>query len=85
MGYAIHPSLIVLLIMLGAAFLVAMGFGVSRIYGTTQDHMLRPMSNEQAGYMREVRERGMQGLYWEGRRSQYRGKGTSMSAMTPDE
>ncbi|KAF2120256.1 hypothetical protein BDV96DRAFT_642099 [Lophiotrema nucula] len=66
MGYAIHPSLIVLLIMLGAALLVAMLAGMIRMYFPAEEGMTFP-SNEQMEYMREVRERNLADLMATGR------------------
>ncbi|KAF2817254.1 uncharacterized protein BDZ99DRAFT_431209 [Mytilinidion resinicola] len=62
MGYAIPPSLIVLICMLGAGICVCLGFAVhSQFFGTSSNE-LKSMSPEQMDYMREVRERNMAAL-----------------------
>ncbi|KAF2010880.1 hypothetical protein BU24DRAFT_427077 [Aaosphaeria arxii CBS 175.79] len=73
MGFAIHPALIVLCVMLGAALMVTCGAGVHRMYGVRVEdraHMVR--SVEQESYMREVRDRNLEGLMHEGRRSHFK-------------
>jgi hypothetical protein len=37
MGYAIHPSLIVLIIIIGAAMVVACAFAVYQLFGNVSD------------------------------------------------
>lgn len=70
MGYAIHPLLIVLLIMLAAALVVCMGFAVNRLFVGEESDGLRPRSVEQEQYMVDVRQRNLAILAQEGRRSQ---------------
>ncbi|KAF2466318.1 uncharacterized protein BDR25DRAFT_306150 [Lindgomyces ingoldianus] len=66
MGYAIPPSLIVLLIMLGAMAVVICGYAVSRLLGFSEaPNGYKPRSTEQEEYMREVRQRGLAGFHWE--------------------
>jgi hypothetical protein len=62
MGYAISPSLIVFLCMLGAGMLVCLGFAVYRLAFGDTTHMLPPMSDEQGQYIREVRERNIRAI-----------------------
>ncbi|KAF2503010.1 hypothetical protein BU16DRAFT_533299 [Lophium mytilinum] len=63
MGYAIPPSLIVLICMFGAGIMVCLGFAVhSQFFGTSRNE-LPSMSPEQMDYMREVRERNMSALH----------------------
>ncbi|KAH7128408.1 hypothetical protein B0J11DRAFT_270211 [Dendryphion nanum] len=72
-GYAIHPLLIVLLIMLGAAFVVACGAGISRFATKDKkDDAFKDRSEEQNQYMREVRARNVDGLVYQSSMGQQR-------------
>ena len=64
MGFAIHPFLIVLLIMLGAAMLVVCGAGISRFASKREkdSNAFKERTVEQDDYMREVRARTIAGL-----------------------
>jgi hypothetical protein len=56
--------------MLGAAALVTCGYAVSRLRGNTEiPEAFKPRTPEQEEYMREVRNRNIGGLMYEGRRS----------------
>ena len=77
-GYELPFFVIVLLIIFAALCLVICGYAVHRTYGfKTDPNGLKPMSESQATYMAEVRIRNMNGLAYEGRRSQWtrNGKG----------
>ncbi|KAF2261802.1 hypothetical protein CC78DRAFT_535407 [Lojkania enalia] len=74
MGYAIHPALIVLLIILGAGLVVTAIAGMVRVYFKDDSEGIKPISGEQFDYMKQVRERNLQGLYEEGRRHAYRAR-----------
>ncbi|KAJ4286504.1 hypothetical protein N0V90_013204 [Kalmusia sp. IMI 367209] len=70
MGYAIHPIAIVFLVLLGTGFVVAMTYGMDRVYGF---HGRAPdppkhLSTGQATYMAEVRARNLRTLREESRR-----------------
>jgi hypothetical protein len=70
MGYAIHPSLIVLLILLAAAALVTCGYAVNRLVGIEESpNGFKARTVEQDDYMREVRSRNVDGLMSEGKRA----------------
>ncbi|ORY05903.1 hypothetical protein BCR34DRAFT_490511 [Clohesyomyces aquaticus] len=69
MGYAIHPSLIVLLIMLATVVVIMMGYAMHRLLGLKDaSDGYKPRNVDQEEYMREVRHRSQVGLYHEGRR-----------------
>lgn len=54
----VNSALIVFLVILGSAFVTAMGYAVHRTFGITEEQKKRLDANdEQARYMREVRER----------------------------
>ncbi|KAF2241221.1 hypothetical protein BU26DRAFT_404012, partial [Trematosphaeria pertusa] len=57
MGFAIPPAAIILLVMLGAAFLVCMGFAVARFLVDDKDDTWTRRPVAQDDYMREVRAR----------------------------
>jgi hypothetical protein len=68
MGYEIPPTVIVLLIVLGALFVVCMGYAVYSTFGFTQNgDGIKSMSVAQMEYMAEVRVRNMMALEYEGR------------------
>lgn len=70
MGYAIAPSLIILLILLASAAIVTCGYAVHRLMGLSEpDNAYKPRSVEQEDYMREVRSRNIEALMSEGRRA----------------
>ncbi|KAK7193358.1 hypothetical protein DPSP01_010980 [Paraphaeosphaeria sporulosa] len=75
MGYAIPPNAIVLLVLLGTGFVVAMLYGMDRMTGFRGREAAapRPLSAEQAAYMAEVRRRNAMMLWEEAERG--RGKG----------
>lgn len=76
MGYAISPVLIVFLIMIGAAFVVCMGYGIHRTYGFRHNgHDPMAMSEAQQLYMIEVRARNMEDMAYHVRRDYFRPKG----------
>jgi hypothetical protein len=72
MGYQIHPSLIVLLVILGAGFCVCVAFAIYQNLGEQHDpdrwQKRRP---EQDAYMRIVRERNWLRLEAINRRNLY--------------
>ncbi|KAF9740484.1 hypothetical protein PMIN06_007637 [Paraphaeosphaeria minitans] len=74
MGYAIPPNAIVLLVLLGAGFVIAMLYGMDRMTGFRGREAVapRPLSAEQAAYMAEVRRRNVMMLCEEAARG--RGK-----------
>ncbi|KAJ8114167.1 hypothetical protein OPT61_g3889 [Boeremia exigua] len=76
-GYALPFLVIVLIIIFGALCLVICGYAIHRTYGFKDEHGIKPLSAAQATYMAEVRIRNMDGLAYEGRRSQWtrNGKG----------
>jgi hypothetical protein len=58
MGYQIHPSLIVLLVILGAGFCVCVAFAIYQNLGERHNpDMWQKRRPEQDAYMRDVRER----------------------------
>lgn len=61
MGYAIPPNAIVLLVLLGTGFVLAMLYGMDRMTGFRGREVdaPRPLSSEQAAYMVEVRRRNV--------------------------
>lgn len=70
MGYALHPVVIVLLILLGALGLVVCGYAVNRLLGIEDSSDgFKARTVEQDDYMREVRSRNVNGLMSQGRRS----------------
>ncbi|KAL1607640.1 hypothetical protein SLS60_002574 [Paraconiothyrium brasiliense] len=77
MGYAIHPTAIVFLVLLGTGFVVAMMYGMDRVSGFRGRPHEEPrhMSVEQARYMAEVRMRNMEALKEESRRGCGLGRG----------
>ncbi|KAF1998408.1 hypothetical protein P154DRAFT_524095 [Amniculicola lignicola CBS 123094] len=73
MGFAIHPSLIILLILLGAGLFICAGYGVHRLYGAPDnDSGYQARTTEQDDYMREVRARNVDSLYSDMRGRHYR-------------
>jgi hypothetical protein len=65
--FLIPKPVIVILIMLGAIFLVCCGYAVHSAFGFGTDHnKLKPLSNAQQEYMAEVRVRNMDALAYEG-------------------
>ena len=82
MGFAIHPALIVLLIMVGSAVAVMMGYAVHKLVGfNDSSDGFKPRTQEQEIYMREVRDRNVDGLMVEGRRSAYKNHGPGPKQM----
>ncbi|OAL03981.1 hypothetical protein IQ06DRAFT_195859, partial [Phaeosphaeriaceae sp. SRC1lsM3a] len=70
MGFELPPALIILLILIGAGFLVACGFAIHSAFGFGPNpNRIKPMSAEQMEYMAEVRIRNMTCLEQEGRRT----------------
>jgi hypothetical protein len=68
MGYAIPPTVIVLLIMVGAGFLVCMAYAVHSAFGFGQDrNEPKPPTVEQMEYMAEVKIRNLEAMQREGR------------------
>lgn len=68
MGFTLPPSIIILLIMLAASFLVCMGFAIHSAFGFgTDPNQPKPMSVEQMEYMAEVKVRNLEALQREGR------------------
>lgn len=58
MGFALAPSLIIFLVILGGGALVCIGFAVYRFWGDELEHQqFKSRTPEQDQYMREVRER----------------------------
>lgn len=71
-----EPLLIVLIVLVAAAFLIAMGFGISGMYVKNEEDPFKDQADSQKIYMRDVRLRYIQMLQNEvgrgrGRRSQY--------------
>ncbi|KAF2660021.1 hypothetical protein K491DRAFT_775033 [Lophiostoma macrostomum CBS 122681] len=63
MGYAIPPTVIVLLIIFGAACVVACAFAVYQLFGNSMNaENWGVRTPEQDEYMREVRHRNVSGL-----------------------
>lgn len=80
-GYALPLSVIVLITIFAALFLVICGYAIHRTFGFKKDgNGFKPVSAAQATYMAEVRIRNMDNLRYEGRKSQWarHGKGPSM-------
>lgn len=74
MGFLLPPALIILLILLGAGFLVACGFAIHSAFGFGPDpNRFKHMSAEQMTYMAEVRVRNAMALEHEGRKGWGRG------------
>ena len=77
-GYALPFFVIVLIIIFGALCLVICGYAIHRTFGfNPDDNGFKPVTAAQADYMAEVRIRNMNGLAYEGQRSQWarNGKG----------
>lgn len=75
MGYAISPVLIVFLIMVGALFVVFMGYGIHRTYGFRHEANATGHRTEgQTQYMIEVRTRNVEDMAQHIRRDYYRPK-----------
>lgn len=76
--FLMPKPVIVLLIMVGAIFLVCCGYAIHSAFGFGNDvNKIKPMTNEQQEYMAEVRVRNMDALAYEGQSGQreyYRGK-----------
>jgi hypothetical protein len=75
--FAPKPILVLLIIIL-ALFVCAMGYAIHRNFGFGDDsNKYKPMGVEQMEYMAEVRVRNMDSLAWEGAkdREARRGKG----------
>jgi hypothetical protein len=70
MGYAIAPTLIVLIALVAAGALVVCLYGIFRFYGEPHnpDEGFRAMSPEQMSYLQDVRNRNLEILINEGRR-----------------
>ncbi|KAF1963324.1 hypothetical protein CC80DRAFT_486719 [Byssothecium circinans] len=77
MGYAIHPAGIVVLCILGSGVLVFILFGMFRFYGqpNANEGTYRPMTVEQMSYIKDVRDRNLEELAYEGRKGMFGGKG----------
>jgi hypothetical protein len=72
MGYQIHPSLIVLLVILGAGFCVCVAFAIYQNLGAPHNpDMWQKRRPEQDAYMRDVRERNWLRLEATNRRNIY--------------
>lgn len=71
MGYAIPPAAIILLILLGAAFVVAGVAAVGKLVEGPNPNGIKQFTPEQMEYMKEVRDRNIDGLMSEGRRSAF--------------
>ncbi|PSN75056.1 hypothetical protein BS50DRAFT_628296 [Corynespora cassiicola Philippines] len=81
--YAIHPFGIVLLSMLGAGLLVAVGAGIWRVMYPNNDGW-KHRSASQEDYMREVRSRNSDALMREGMRTKYKLRTSDpSSSVTP--
>ncbi|KAH7406918.1 hypothetical protein DE146DRAFT_411048 [Phaeosphaeria sp. MPI-PUGE-AT-0046c] len=69
MGFAIAPSLIIFLVILGSGFLVCCLFAVFRFYGEEPgQHVWQKRSHEQDMYMKDVRDRNRMRMYKPGGR-----------------
>jgi hypothetical protein len=69
MGFQISPAAIILLVILGAGFLVCCGFAIVRFYGGTPDEQnWTKRVPEQDAYMREVRRQNRDKLARQGAR-----------------
>ena len=69
--YVIPPSIIVLLIIIGAGFLVCCGYAIHSAFGFGKDtDGIKPLSNAQYDYMAEVRARNTDALAYEGAKGQ---------------
>jgi hypothetical protein len=78
MGFALHPSLIVLLVLLGAGFMVAAGYAINSAFGFREDgNGFKATSPEQMQYMADVRARNMDKMMSEGQRAWARGEESS--------
>lgn len=71
MGFAIPPAAIILLVMLGAAFAVCIGFALTR-YMFDDEKGPPSRSAAQEDYMREVRARNLEGIMAQSARRYYR-------------
>jgi hypothetical protein len=68
MGFELPPTIIVLLIMIAAGFVVCMGFAVHNAFGFGDNsNQPKPMTVEQMEYMAEVKVRNLEALQREGR------------------
>lgn len=72
-------NLVIFLVIIGAAALALVAYAVARIWGDFQPPAIKKMSDEQLEYMRSVRERNAQWLYWNLRRGSKEENRTSAS------
>jgi hypothetical protein len=63
----IPESLVILIVIAGAAFSVLLGYAMFRFFVSTEEQGIRDMPNEQKEYMREVRRRNKGWNYFEAR------------------
>ncbi|KAH8728607.1 hypothetical protein GQ44DRAFT_608512 [Phaeosphaeriaceae sp. PMI808] len=78
MGFSLPPTVIILIIMIGACMLTCLGYAVHKIWGFGEDsNGFRPMSVAQMEYMAEVRVHNLQVLENESRLARG-GKSTQM-------
>jgi hypothetical protein len=76
MGYDIHPILIVFLIMLGSAVLLVCCYGFHQYLSSSKNEEgIKPATEEQMQYMKEVRARNQDALMYEVQESHFRHKG----------
>ncbi|KAJ4990927.1 hypothetical protein SVAN01_03498 [Stagonosporopsis vannaccii] len=79
-GYALPFFVIVLIIIFAALCLVICGYAIHRTFGFKDEgNEFKHISAAQATYMAEVRMRNMDGLAYEGRRSQWARTGRGMA------
>lgn len=71
---------IILIVILGAAFSVLLGFALFRFFVKDNTDGIRDMSNEQKDYLRQVRVRNKGWNYFEARSDHY-GKGYTESTV----
>ena len=70
----IPPELIVLIVMIAAAFLVCCGFAIHKAFGLDDGNTFKPMSQEQEQYMVDVRMRNLKMLEYEGMMGRIHGR-----------
>lgn len=68
MGFTMPPSIIVLLVLVAAGFVVCCGFAIHSAFGFGPDaNKPKPMNVEQLEYINEVRVRNLEAMEREGR------------------
>ncbi|CAI6336361.1 unnamed protein product [Periconia digitata] len=75
------PLAIIVLVMVGAGFLILMAYGIARFAGP-MDKPIKETSAAQHDYMREVRARNLDGVMAEGHAARYGRASTRMDGSS---